>query len=113
MEERRKLERFELHVPAVAEVVEPSGQTGEIRLETRDISADGAFFVTDKPVSEGMALKLAMVISVDKLEQLIGSRNKIELKIEGMVIRSDSNGIAVIFDKKYKMRALQQNDESH
>ena len=106
MNDRRKLERFELHVPAKIEVIGESGKKEILQLETLDISADGAFFISEKPISEGAPIKLEMVLSMDKLQQLVGHRKQIGLKISGTVIRSGSQGIAVHFDKKYQISAL-------
>ena len=106
MGDRRKLERFELDVAAKVESVGDAGKTEIQRLETRDISADGAFFISKKPISEGAHLNLEMVLSMDKFQQVIGKKGQVELKIEGTVIRSDPKGIAVVFDKKYHIRAL-------
>ena len=106
MEERRKLERFQLHVPTKIELADVSGHKETLQLESKDISADGAFFVSSKPICEGAHVKLEMVLSVEKLKDLIGIYNKVELKLEGHVIRSDSDGVAVLFNRKYHIRAL-------
>ena len=52
-----------------------------------------------------------MVLSVEKLKDLIGVHNKVELKLQGQVIRSDSNGIAVIFERKYQIKALNHHPD--
>ena len=106
MEERRKLERFQLHVPAKIELTDASGQHETLQLETKDISADGAYFVSSKAITEGANLRLEMILSVDKLKDLIGVHKKVELQLQGRVIRSDSDGVAVLFDRKYHIRAL-------
>ena len=106
MKERRKLERFQLHVPAKIELTDASGHHETLQLETKDISADGAFFVSSKPITEGANLQLEMILSVEKLKDLIGVHKKVELKLQGHVIRSDSDGVAVLFERKYHIRAL-------
>ena len=111
MKERRKLERFQLHVPAKIELADASGHHETLQLETKDISADGAFFVSPKPISEGAHLKLEMVLSVEKLKDLIGAHKQVGLKLQGQVVRSDSYGIAVIFDRKYQIKALNNHPD--
>ena len=111
MEERRKLERFQLHVPAKIELTDESGHHETLQLETKDISADGAFFVSSKPITEGADIRLEMVLSVERLKDLIGAHKKVELKLQGHVIRSDSNGVAVMFDRKYQIKALNHHPE--
>ena len=110
-QERRKLERFQLHVPVKIELADVSGHHETLQLETKDISADGAFFVSSKPISEGANIKLGMILSVEKLKDLIGVHNKVELKLQGQVIRSDPDGIAVLFDRKYQIKALNNHND--
>ena len=109
--ERRKLERFQLHVPAKIELADASGHPETLQLQTKDISADGAFFVSPTPISEGAHLKLEMILSVEKLKDLIGVHKQVELKLQGQVVRSDSNGIAVVFSRKYQIQALNHHPD--
>jgi hypothetical protein len=111
VKERRKLERFQLHVPAKIELTDVSGRRETLQLETKDISADGAFFVSAKPITQGSNIRLQMILSVEKLKDLIGVHSKVELKLQGRVIRSDSDGVAVLFDRKYHIRALNYHDD--
>jgi hypothetical protein len=46
---------------------------------------------------------------VERLKELIGADKKVELRLEGTVIRKDADGIAVLFDKKYQIKALNHN----
>lgn len=107
MKERRKLERFNLHVSAKLAAEDQERKNEVLQLETRDISADGAFFISQEPLAEGSRVELEMVLSMDKFQQVIGRKGKVELKIKGYVIRSDSEGVAVCFDKRYHIRALE------
>lgn len=109
--ERRKLERFQLHVLTNIELVDASGHPETLQLQTKDISADGAFFVSPTPISEGAHLKLEMILSVEKLKELIGVHKQVELKLQGQVVRSDSNGIAVVFSRKYQIQALNHHPD--
>jgi len=109
VKERRKLERYQLRVPTTIELADASGNQGTLRLETKDISADGAYIASSEPIDEGMHLKLEMVLSVERLKELIGADKKVELRLEGTVIRKDADGIAVLFDKKYQIKALNHN----
>ena len=111
MEERRKLERFQLHVPAKIELTDASGHHETLQLETKDISADGAYIVSSEPITEGADIRLEMILSVEKLKDLIGADKKVELKLQGHVIRSDSNGVAVQFNRKYHIRALNHHSD--
>jgi hypothetical protein len=109
VKERRKLERYQLRVPTTIELADESGHRETLRLETKDISADGAYFASSGPIAEGVHLKLEMVLSVERLKELIGANKKVELRLEGTVIRKDPSGIAVLFDKKYHIKALKNH----
>ena len=106
MKERRKLERYQLHVPTTIELTDDLGHQETLQLQTRDISADGAYFASSEQLTEGAHLRLELILSVEKLRDLIGAHKKVELRLHGKVIRSDSSGIAVLFDKKYQIKAL-------
>jgi c-di-GMP-binding flagellar brake protein YcgR len=106
VKERRKLERYQLRVPTTIELADETGKKETLRLETKDISADGAYLVSSGFIAEGAHVKLEMVLSVDRLKELIGSKKKVELRMEGKVIRREPNGVAVLFEKKYQIKAL-------
>jgi len=106
VEERRKLERYALRVPTKVELADGSGRGETLHLETTDISASGAFFASAGQISEGTQLKLEMVLPVARLQELIGANTTVEIRLEGRVIRSDAGGMAVLFEKKYQIQAL-------
>lgn len=107
MRERRKIERYELHVPTTIEIADATGCLETLQVETKDISASGAYFVAPRePICEGAQLRLEMILPVERLKDLIGANKKVGLRLEGRVIRKDANGIAVLFDKKYQITAL-------
>jgi hypothetical protein len=109
VKERRKLERYQMRVPTRIELSDDAGHLETLRLETTDISASGAFFASPGPISEGAHLKLEMVLPVERLQELIGANKTVEITLEGRVIRRDAGGIAVLFDKKYQIKALNHN----
>ena len=106
MNERRKLERYQLRVPTTIELADQSGHRETLRLETKDISADGAYLTSCDSVAEGVHVKLEMVLSVERLKELIGAKKKVALRMEGKVIRKEPTGIAVVFEKKYQIKAV-------
>jgi hypothetical protein len=109
MDERRKIQRFHLEIPARIKRV-GEGQTGEVSdFKTRDISSSGAFLFTDEQVAEGAHLTLELVLPVEKFKQLLGPHSKVRINVSGRVIRKDQEGIAVLFNKKYEIRASANN----
>ncbi|MBN1837421.1 MAG: PilZ domain-containing protein [Spirochaetales bacterium] len=101
MEERRKLERFLLRLPA--KVVSPSAEEEPCRVETRDVSADGAFLVTKLPLEAGASVTVELELPVDRFKQLLEQGRDVTLRINGVVVRSETDGVAVRFQKKYEI----------
>ena len=96
MEERRKLERFSLSLPAKLETAE-----GSVLLYTSNVSSDGAFFSTLKPFPEGTSLRINLALRSPQLESPGDITCFVELT--GKVCRSEQGGIAVVFDSRYKI----------
>jgi len=101
MEERREFERFDLELPGRVEV-EATGQKDEpSSLKTSNISAGGAFFHTERPLSEGTRLCLNLILVVEKLKKLTGSQ--CQIKVNGTVVRFEEKGMAIRFQRDYEM----------
>ena len=102
MEERRKLERFILRLPATVEAI---GRSKEIlRLFTRDISADGAYFECADPLPKDTRVTLEIVLALKDVNNLPSAGAQI--KLSGLVLRSEPSGMAVRFDERYRMMPL-------
>ena len=107
MEERRRLERFEINSPARVLVHAGSDKEAEYNLTTRDVSSAGAFLFSSQPLPQGTSVRMEFVISLDTLQRLAGDKGRAKVKVKGEVIRSDANGIAIRFDNRYKITALE------
>ena len=92
----RKLERFSLKLPARISVLDPGNFT--LDLTTENISAGGAFFPTREPLPEGLNLLVELTL---KRESGIGKASKVHVK--GRVLRSQPDGIAVLFERRIQM----------
>jgi len=105
MKERRKLDRFDLRVPAKIEAKgEDHHQQKEVLcLLTKNISADGAFFDTTNPLPKGTQVEIDLV-----LERRVGDLPDIQshIKLSGAVLRPESTGMAILFDRDYKIMPL-------
>jgi hypothetical protein len=86
-----------------ARIVAEGGEQVEAQLETRDISAKGAFLYTAKPALEGASVILELVLPVDKFKQLLFEQSDVKLKVTGIVLRTEPKGMAVRFDRKYEI----------
>jgi hypothetical protein len=99
--EKRKVERFDLQLEAFisrpGEVSEPESGS----LLTRDISMNGVFLITDRPLPVGSK------VSVDMILTLTGTKKpdsqKAWIKASGKVLRTDSQGMAVCFDDQSRI----------
>jgi len=110
MEERRKLERFELHAPARILVELGEGKREELDLTTKDVSSGGAFIYSDQPLPEGATVKIELLISLTMLQKLAGEKGRAKVKVKGKVIRVDEDGAAIRFNSKYKITALENGN---
>jgi hypothetical protein len=109
MDERRRIERFHLEVPARIKSIDNEEAERGGAFTTRDISSSGAFLFTEEAVAEGARVTLELVLPVEKFRQLLGSQSKVSISVSGRVIRRDQQGIAVLFNKKYEIKALEDN----
>lgn len=103
MREQRRLERFDLGVPATVEVV-ARGDDSEKKIHyviTKNISADGAFFDTMSPSFEGAQVKVGLVLNLGRSKGL--TRRRACIKVSGTVLRSEPTGMAIRFDKSYRI----------
>lgn len=98
--ERRKYERFSLNLPTRIDLKTPGLEQETFDFRTHDISAGGAFFLTDKKISEGTRVKLDIVVSTDWLKNLTGAQA--HLKVDGTVVRSAPQGMAISFDGEHR-----------
>jgi hypothetical protein len=96
MKDRRKYERFQLELPARLEI--NSLQKAEIfELQTRDISAAGALLIgTTTQFAVGTHCHLELIVNSERIRELTGVQGLI--KIEGTIVRSTPEGVAICFD---------------
>ncbi len=105
--EKRKMERFDLELPAWLYLVDESEELEPFEYKTRNICAGGAYFNTDSPFAVGTDVKINITLPINKFKELGGKHTRID--VSGSVIRADEQGMAVCFDKKFKI----EPDASH
>ncbi len=102
-EDKRRLERFNLGLSSQISV--GTGLDQEIiNILTRDISSDGAYFHTEVPLPVGTAVKIDLIISLDELKKI--ESRKALIKVSGEVVRSENKGMAICFEKDYKIMPI-------
>ena len=96
MEERRMYERFQLSLSARLEM-NSTGKKEIFELQTQDISAAGALLLgTTEQFPAGTRCQLEMIVASEKIKELTGVQGLI--KIEGTIVRSTPDGVAICFD---------------
>ena len=98
------MDRFTLELPALISMMDESGKTKAFEVMTKNICAGGAFLLTDKPLSVGTDLKMDLILPLDNLKKMGGRPARID--VSGTVIRTESQGMAVCFNKKYNIEPL-------
>ena len=104
VDEKRKMERFSLQLLARLSVKGGDGDRDSIELLTRNISAGGAFIQIDRPFKVGTQLDIEVIFPLDRIKKVEGEMAFI--KVNGSVIRSDTEGMAIIFDEDYQILPL-------
>jgi hypothetical protein len=104
MREKRKVERFDLHIDTLWNVLDTE-MVENPKLVTRNISSAGAFLITNSPLPVGTDIELNFLLSQEELSN--GTKNrKVTIRTVGKVIRADEEGMAVEFDKLHKVSQL-------
>ncbi|MBW2623862.1 MAG: PilZ domain-containing protein [Deltaproteobacteria bacterium] len=106
MVNNRRLERFNLRLPVTIEVVSDNEDHDRkvLNLLTQNACSGGAYFHTDQPLPEGTQVKIDLVLSIDTLKKIEGKQAFI--KVNGSVIRTESNGMAICFDENYSIKSV-------
>ena len=103
MGEKRRLERFDLVLPAAIEFINEHHDERMINLLTANICSGGAYFHTSKPLPEGTQVKIDLILPLDKLRKLKKEHKKAFIKVKGRDLRTESEGMAICFDKDYQI----------
>ena len=106
MNERRKLERFDLRVPAKIEVVDQDHEAKTLNLFTKNICAGGAFFNGTESLPQNTKVAIELVLDFRGLKNKVPRWTKI--KISGFVLRSEPTGMTISFDKEFKIQPLDE-----
>ena len=103
MAEKRRLETFDLELPATIDLLTSDQEKSLLNLLTTNISSGGAYFHTTQPLPEGSQVKIDLVHPLDKLKKLKDECKQAYIKVTGTVLRSESEGMAISFDEEYQI----------
>jgi len=102
--ERRTTERLPLKVPAMLSVVDRNGKRKSFEVMTKNICSGGAFLLTDTPQAVGMDITMDLILSFNSFNMnTAAEEKKTHIDLSGTVVRSEKNGMAVCFNKKYSI----------
>jgi len=102
MREKRQFERFDLQIETILNFQDGLFRNKRRTYVSRNISCSGAFLNTSNPLTVGTKLDLVILLSQDKF----GTKRKderVKIMTMGMVVRTNELGMAIEFDKLYKM----------
>ena len=105
MKERRQYKRIKVNLPVRLEAV-TSGKTKVFDLETKDISASGAFIYTKESpfLPDETRFTLDLTIPKNSIKELTDLKSLIEC--EGSMVRYNSEGMAIHFDRECYIMGL-------
>jgi hypothetical protein len=95
------MERFSLKVPAKVTFLNKGRKQKTIELLTSNICSGGAFFKIEKPLAIGTHVKIDIILPLNNVKYGKGKKSFID--VSGSVIRSNEKGMAICFDKKYRL----------
>lgn len=102
MQEKRKFERFDLKIETLLNIQDGAEIEKEIKLFSKDISSAGAFLEIENSLAQGTKVSLNFLIYQSELDS--GTKDKpISILTSGTVVRTNDEGMAVEFDKLYKI----------
>jgi hypothetical protein len=95
--ERRQYERFKLRLRAAVQEVGPE-KAEALNVLSKDVSAGGAFLISQKLVPRGTGVKMGLILASDGVKKLAGVSGL--LRVAGTVVRSGPAGFAIHFKGK-------------
>ena len=70
--EKRKMERFDLELPAKLSWTGKEKEHKSIELTTSNICAGGAYLITDRPLPKRTDVKMDLILPLDRLHEFGG-----------------------------------------
>ena len=76
----------------------------EIDLHTENVCQGGAYFITSAPLQNGTRVNVDLTLEMKRLKKTTPNRSSIH--VDGFVLRSEFNGMAICFDKGYAIKSV-------
>ncbi len=106
MREKRKVDRFDLHIETILNVQDEAIMDKVPILLTRDISCTGVFLTTNNPLPIDTKVDLQLLLNQHELSSQSKDK-RTNISTSGKVVRTNEQGMAVEFDKLYKVSNLE------
>lgn len=101
--DKRKLERFTLHVPARVLFRKAEGSQEAFEATTRDISAEGAYFhASHHELPVGAQVEVELVLTFERLRELLNATDQVTARVDGKVLREEPDGVVVVFNHPFR-----------
>jgi len=99
--DRRKMERFDLKLLTKLFWTGKDKEQESIELMSHNICAGGTYLMTNSPLPKGTEVKMDLTLQFNRPHE---SRRRLSIiDVSGYVIRTDHHGMAICFDRKYKI----------
>jgi len=106
--DRRIMERFDLKLPTKLSWAGKDNEQKSVELMTNNICAGGAYLITNRPLPKGIEVKMVLILELDRLHEFRGRQTHID--VSGFVTRTDHQGMAISFDREYKISPYKITD---
>jgi hypothetical protein len=99
--DRRTMERFDLKLPIELFLTEQDKEQESIKLMTSNVCAGGTYLIAKNPLPKGTPVKMNITLEFHKHHELRPRLSIVD--VSGYVIRTDHQGMAICFDRKYRI----------
>ena len=104
MDEKRKFERFNIGVPARIEIIAQEGGREKYDVETSDLSAEGTYLKSGRPLQEGSQVRIEIFLNFEELRCPADPDGSLIISATGRVLRSGHEGMAIHFNDDYDIK---------
>ncbi len=101
------MERFDLHIETILNVQGEAIMDKALILVTQDISCTGVFLTTSNPLPIDTRVDLDLLLNQNELDSGSSKNKRTNISTSGKVVRTNEQGMAVEFDKLYKVSNLE------
>ena len=108
--DRRKNPRYELDLVVNVTIEDKKRYPLRFVTRTKNVCSSGAYIAAEAPLNEGTLVKLELFLAVDRLLSIIGEHQKVKVRVKGEVVRANDEGMAVRFDRGYKITTLNSKE---